>query len=76
MLNWLFPRRRARNAHVEACIAGLLEEAAWSSQTITLTQAAMRLQGRARSGGVLLGFDQALYRLRERDRDQVFVRGR
>jgi hypothetical protein len=74
--NWFFPARRERNAHVEACIAHCLDEARLSSQTVSLFQAAFRLQSRARAGGVVLGFDQALYRLKRRDRMGVFVRGK
>ena len=76
MPRWFFGRRRARHAHIEDCIAVLLEEAELSSAPPSLFQAAFRLQGRARAGGVILGFDQALYRLKRRDKQGVFVRGK
>jgi hypothetical protein len=76
MQRWFFPARRARHEHIEECIETLLEEAKLTSESASLFQAAFRLQSRARAGGVFLGFDQALYRLRKRDREEVFVRGK
>lgn len=74
MPNWFFPARRARHAHVEACISTLLEEGRLSNQPLRLARAAFRLQRRAADGGVFLPFDQAFYRLKKRDREGVFAR--
>lgn len=65
--------RHERNACIEGCIRVLLEEANLSDPP-SLFQAAFRLQTRARAGGVFLGFDQALYRLKRSDKKGVFVR--
>lgn len=65
--------RRERNACIDGCIRVLLEEANLSTP-LPLFQAAFRLQIRARADGVFIGFDQALYRLKRRDKKGVFVR--
>lgn len=73
---WFFPVRRARHAHIKECIQTLLEEAQLSSESVSLFQAAFRLQIRARAGGIALGFGEALYAVKRRDREEVFVRGK
>lgn len=74
MLGWLFPRRRARRQQVDDCIDAIMGEVAFSGQSLTLLQAAFRLQGRARDGGVFIGLDQARRRLRRRDHAGLFIR--
>lgn len=66
--------RRTRHDYVEECIQMLIAEAELSSVRLSLLTAAFRLKQRAKDGGVFLTFDQALYRLRRRDRGEVFVR--
>jgi len=74
MFDWLFPRRRARQQQVDECIDAIMAQVAFTGQSLTLLQAAFRLQGRARDSGVFIGLDQALRRLRQRDQARMFVR--
>jgi len=74
MPEWFFPARRARNQQVEAAIQDMLEEAALSSHRMSLGIAAFRLHRRVAADGVAITFEQAFYRLRRRDRAQIFVR--